>query len=73
MSNLNVDHPIHYNHGQYEVIDVIQDWKLNFNLGNAIKYIARCDYKNNAIEDLQKAKFYLEYEIQQRLNKTKEE
>lgn len=50
MSN-NVEHPSHYNQGKYEVIDVINDWKLNFNLGNAIKYIARADYKNNAIED----------------------
>lgn len=62
MSN-NVEHPSHYNQGKYEVIDVINDWKLNFNLGNAIKYIARADYKNNAIEDLEKAIFYLNYEI----------
>jgi len=37
----NVIHPKHYNHGKYEVIDVIEDWKLNFNMGNALKYIAR--------------------------------
>ena len=61
--NNNVEHPSHYNQGKYEVIDVITDWKLNFNLGNAIKYIARADYKNNAIEDLEKAIFYLNYEI----------
>lgn len=61
--NNNVEHPSHYNQGKYEVIDVINDWKLNFNLGNAIKYIARADYKNNAIEDLEKAMFYLNYEI----------
>lgn len=72
MSN-NVEHPSHYNQGKYEVIDVINDWKLNFNLGNAIKYIARADYKNNAIEDLKKAVFYLNYEIKQRekLNENK--
>ena len=72
MSN-NVEHPNHYNQGLYEVIDVINDWKLNFNLGNAIKYIARADYKNNAIEDLKKAVFYLNYEIKQRekLNENK--
>lgn len=74
MSN-NVEHPNHYNQGLYEVIDVINDWKLNFNLGNAIKYIARADYKNNAIEDLEKAVFYLNYEIKQRrtLNSSNEE
>lgn len=71
--NNNVEHPNHYNQGKYEVIDVINDWKLNFNLGNAIKYIARADYKNNAIEDLKKAVFYLNYEIKQRekLNENK--
>lgn len=71
--NNNVEHPSHYNQGLYEVIDVINDWKLNFNLGNAIKYIARADYKNNAIEDLKKAVFYLNYEIKQRekLNENK--
>lgn len=66
--NNNVEHPTHYNQGLYEVIDVINDWKLNFNLGNAIKYIARADYKNNAIEDLEKAIFYLKYEIKYREN-----
>lgn len=71
--NNNVEHPSHYNQGLYEVIDVINDWKLNFNLGNAIKYIERADYKNNAIEDLKKAVFYLNYEIKQRekLNENK--
>ena len=66
--NSNVEHPSHYNQGNFEVIDVINDWKLNFNLGNAIKYIARADYKNNAIEDLEKAMFYLQYEINYRKN-----
>lgn len=60
----NVEHPSHYNQGKYEVIDVINDWKLNFNLGNVVKYIARAEYKNNAIEDLEKALFYLKYEIE---------
>jgi hypothetical protein len=70
--NNNVEHPSHYNQGRYEVIDVINDWKLNFNLGNAIKYIARADYKNNAIEDLEKAMFYLRYEIKHRESLNKE-
>ena len=67
----NVVHPSHYNQGKYEVIDVIQDWKMNFNLGNVIKYVARADYKNNAIEDLEKAMFYLQYEINVRKQKEK--
>ena len=61
--NDNVNHPSHYNQGKYEVIDVINDWKLNFNRGNVIKYVARASYKNNELEDLKKAKFYLEDEI----------
>ena len=62
--NKNVDHPSHYNHGTYEVIDVIEDWNLNFCLGNAIKYIARCAYKGHKKEDLEKAIWYLKRELQ---------
>ena len=58
-----INHPQHYNQGKYEPIDVIKDWKLDFNLGNVIKYVARADYKDNKLEDLKKAKFYLEHEI----------
>ena len=59
----NVSHPPHYNQGKYEAIDVIKDWKLNFNLGNVIKYIARADYKGDRKENLEKALFYLKYEL----------
>ena len=62
----NVNHPSHYNHGNIEVIDAINDWKLNFALGNVVKYVARADHKGRPVEDLKKAKFYLEYEITQR-------
>lgn len=58
----NVDHPKHYNQG-IEPIDIIESWELNFSLGNAIKYILRAPYKNNELEDLEKAKWYLEREI----------
>lgn len=58
-----IEHPAHYNTGKYEVIEVIHDWKLNFNRGNAIKYIARAAYKGKEVEDLEKAIFYLKYEI----------
>lgn len=58
----NIDHPKHYNQG-IEPIDIIESWELNFSLGNAIKYILRAPYKNNELEDLEKAKWYLEREI----------
>ena len=58
-----VNHPKHYNTGKYEVIDVIEDWELGFALGNAIKYIARCEHKENKLQDLKKAVFYLQHEI----------
>ena len=60
----NVNHPSHYNFGKYEVIDAIEDWGLGFNLGNAVKYIARADHKGNALEDLKKAAWYLQREIE---------
>ena len=62
--NKNVDHPSHYNHGTIEVIDAIEDWNLNFNLGNSIKYIARCEHKGHNKEDLEKAIWYLKRELQ---------
>jgi len=57
-------HPSHYNMGRFEVIDVIDDWKLDFCLGNAIKYIARAPYKGKEKEDLRKAIEYLELKIE---------
>lgn len=59
-----VDHPSHYNHGTIEVIDVIEDWGCGFNDGNAIKYLARHRHKGRPLEDLKKARWYLEREIQ---------
>ena len=61
----NVNHPKHYNFGNYEVIDVIEDWKLDFHLGNAVKYIARAGHKGDIIEDLKKADWYIRREIDQ--------
>lgn len=60
-----VNNPAHYTDGKIEVIDFIEDKKLGFCLGNAIKYISRAGKKdpNKRIEDLQKAKWYLEREI----------
>lgn len=54
----------YYNKGKYEAIDVINDWNLNFNLGNVVAYIARCNYKGNKRSDLIKARNYIEYEIE---------
>lgn len=58
-----VNHPGHYNTGKIEVIDAIDDWNLNFNLGNAVKYIARAEYKNKKSEDLKKALWYIQREL----------
>lgn len=59
-----VNHPSHYQ-GKIEVIDFIEDKHLGFNLGNCIKYIARAGKKNpeKLLEDLKKARWYLDREI----------
>jgi hypothetical protein len=63
----NVNNPSHYTShpSGIECIDVTRH--MSFNLGNATKYIWRCDLKKDAIEDLQKAIFYLNDEIELRL------
>lgn len=63
-----VDHPKHYGgrDSTYEAIKVIEAWELDFNLGNVVKYISRADYKGSALQDLQKARWYLDREIQLR-------
>ncbi len=60
-----VSHPAHYQGKGYEVLDIIDDFGLNFNLGNAIKYILRAGNKNPELkeEDLEKALFYLKREV----------
>jgi hypothetical protein len=60
-----VDHPAHYTFGKLEVIDVIEDWNLGFSLGNVIKYVARAEHKGKQLEDLRKARFYLDRRIAQ--------
>jgi hypothetical protein len=55
-----INHPDHYNKGDIEVIDVIEDWNLGFHLGNAIKYIARSKHKGKEKEDLEKAMWYIQ-------------
>lgn len=59
-----VNHPVHYmSECGIEVIDVIEAFNLNFNLGNVIKYVIRADRKGNAKEDLEKAMWYLSREL----------
>ena len=66
-----INHPQHYTLGKIEVIDFIEDKGLNFNLGNVVKYVARAGHKKSsgksvdakALEDLKKARWYIEREI----------
>jgi hypothetical protein len=58
-----VNEPSHYKVGGIETIDFIEAKKLNYNLGNAIKYITRADHKGNKAQDLAKAIWYLRREI----------
>lgn len=61
----NIKAPSHYVDGRkYEPKDVIRDWGLNFNLGSAVKYISRAGRKGDKLEDLKKAKQFLEFEIE---------
>lgn len=61
-----ISNPAHYTQGKYQPKDVIRDWKLNFNLGAAVKYIQRAGKKpdNPTLKDLRKAKQFLEFEIE---------
>lgn len=68
-----VNHPAHYNHGSIEVIEFIEDQGLDFCLGNAVKYICRCNYKGRKREDLQKAVWYLNRALQGVTNETDRE
>lgn len=61
-----VNHPSHYTQGKIECIDFIEDKRLGYHLGNACKYIVRCQLKNggkNRIEDLKKAAWYIDRQI----------
>lgn len=58
-----VNHPSHYQGNNLEVIDIIEDYNLGFSLGNAIKYILRADKKGARKQDLKKAIWYIQREI----------
>ena len=74
-----VNHPEHYTTGGVETIDFIEAKELGFNLGNVVKYVSRCGHKKSkemtadakALQDLKKAKWYLEREISLREAKQK--
>jgi Protein of unknwon function (DUF3310) len=55
--------PTHYSRLSPQPIDVISSWGLNFNLGNAVKYIARAGFKSDKATDLKKAIAYLQHEL----------
>lgn len=63
-----VNHPVHYTShpSGIECIQITEH--MGFNLGNAIKYIWRADLKGNGIQDLQKARWYIDREIARRGN-----
>ena len=65
MNKEKVNHPDHYNSGKFEAIDVIADagYGEGFCLGNVLKYILRAKHKEDEIEDLKKARWYLDYYI----------
>lgn len=60
-----VNHPKHYGgeDNPLEVIKIINHYGLNFELGNVLKYVLRADKKGNRKQDLQKALWYLQHEI----------
>lgn len=61
-----VNHPAHYNAGKIEVIEFIEDQKLGYNIGNAVKYLARASKKDptKVTEDLAKARWYIKREME---------
>ena len=67
----NVNHPAHYttHPSGIECIQITEH--MGFNLGNALKYIWRCDLKQDAVEDLKKAQWYIERELKKRTAKPK--
>lgn len=61
-----VNHPPHYTFGKFEVIDVLEDWfKFQPLLWQAAKYMARAEHKGNKLQDLKKAKFYLDRAVKE--------
>lgn len=59
-----VNHPFHYNVGKIDVISFIEDQKLNYHIGNVLKYICRAPHKGEELQDLKKAAWYLARRIE---------
>lgn len=59
-----VNHPAHYKAGGIETIDFIEAKNLNYNLGNVVKYVTRARLKGSLLQDLEKAAWYLNREIE---------
>ncbi len=60
-----INRPPHYTRSAIEPIAVIEAWNLGFHAGNVIKYIARADHKGSKLDDLRKARWYLDRAIEQ--------
>lgn len=75
MSHDPVNHPSHYNKGNIECIDYIEDQDLDFHLGNAVKYITRAGLKDEAqyVRDLEKAIWYIGRRIELFRKRTQQE
>ena len=77
--NDEVNNPKHYTSGKIEALEIIEDATKDldgleaFAIGSALKYIIRFDKKNDPIQDLQKAVFYIERVIFERQKQSKEE
>jgi len=65
-----VNHPEHYTKGGIETIDFIEAKELGYHLGNAVKYITRCQHKNNEKQDLEKAIWYINRYLETKCNIT---
>jgi hypothetical protein len=59
-----IEKPSHYTKYTPEPITVIEGWNLGFHLGNVVKYICRSPHKGNQLQDLRKARWYLDRHIQ---------
>ncbi|HEY9640330.1 MAG TPA: DUF3310 domain-containing protein, partial [Coleofasciculaceae cyanobacterium] len=60
-----INHPTHYNQG-IEAIAFIESWSMGFTEGNIVKYLVRAPYKGKELEDLKKARWYLDRLIEQK-------
>lgn len=67
-----VSHPTHYTYGRFETIEVIEDITNGYSqepfaaycIGNVVKYISRAPHKGNMVQDLRKARQYLDFALE---------